>query len=78
MLIQVASVLGAILVLGAFAAHQAKRLQSETYAYQLMNLFGGFLLCVAAISTRQAGLILMEGAWTAIAAWGLVRVMRKA
>jgi hypothetical protein len=38
MLMQVISILGAILVLMAFAAHQMKRLRSETVAYQVMNL----------------------------------------
>ena len=48
------------MVLIAYGAHQAERLGKDTYAYQLLNLCGGALLVMAAITTRQAGLILME------------------
>ncbi|HUP62845.1 MAG TPA: hypothetical protein VNA69_20795 [Thermoanaerobaculia bacterium] len=73
---QVVSIAGALMVLSAFAAHQLKRLGHETYAYQSLNLAGGFLLLLAALSVRQTGLIIMEGAWTVISAWGLWRVGR--
>ena len=63
------------MVLIAYAAHQAERLPKETYAYQLLNLFGGAMLVAAAITTRQAGLILMEGAWVVISGYGLVKLI---
>lgn len=76
MVMQVISIVGALLVLTAYAAHQLRRMHSQTYTYQLLNLAGGALLCWAAVSTGQAGLILMEGAWTVISAYGVVQVMR--
>jgi len=76
MLMQLISIAGAVMVLMAFAAHQMDRMPKETYAYQLLNLFGGTLLAWAAISTKQAGLILIEGAWAVISAYGLVRLIR--
>lgn len=75
MLIQVVSIIGAFLVLIAFAAHQLERMDSQTVIYQLMNLSGGLILCVAAIQSRQAGLIVMEGAWVLISGYGLWKVM---
>ena len=77
MLMQVISILGALLVLTAYGAHQIERLRYDTYTYQVLNLIGGAALLVAAITTRQAGLIIMEGAWTVISAGGLVKVMRR-
>ena len=77
MLMQVISILGALLVLTAYGAHQIERLRYDTYTYQVLNLIGGAALLVAAITTRQAGLIIMEGAWTVISAGGLIKVMRK-
>jgi multisubunit Na+/H+ antiporter MnhB subunit len=76
MLMQVISVLGALCVLTAYGAHQLGRMHSETYTYQFLNLLGGTLLVTAAWTTRQAGLILMEGAWTVISVYGVVKVMR--
>ena len=63
------------MVLIAYGAHQAERLGKDTYAYQLLNLCGGALLVMAAITTRQAGLILMEGAWTVLSAYRLVKLV---
>ena len=77
MAMQVISIAGALMVLTAYAAHQLRRMHSQTYVYQLLNLCGGALLCWAAFSTRQAGLILMEGAWTVISAYGVIRLLRK-
>ena len=77
MLMQVISIAGALMVLGAYTAHQLRRLRFRTYTYQVLNLCGGAMLCWAAISTRQAGLILMEGAWTVVSAYGVWKVWRK-
>ena len=77
MLMQVISILGALLVLTAYGAHQLDRLRSNTYTYQVLNLLGGAALLVAAITTRQAGLIIMEGAWTVISFGGLIKVIRR-
>ena len=76
MVMQVISIAGAIMVLTAYTAHQLRRMRSDTYTYQVLNLVGGALLVWAAVSTRQAGLILMEGAWTVVSAYGLVRRLR--
>jgi hypothetical protein len=76
MAMQAISITGAVLVLTAYAAHQLDRMRKETYTYQLLNLLGGAMLVAAAITTGQAGLILMEGAWAVISAYGLVKVMR--
>lgn len=77
MAMQIISIAGALMVLTAYAALQLRRMQSETYAFQLLNLFGGALLVWAAWTTRQAGLILMEGAWTVVSAYGLLRLIRR-
>jgi hypothetical protein len=75
MLMQVISIIGALMVLVAYAGHQIKWLRADMYSYQLLNLCGGAALFLAAITTRQAGLIIMEGAWTVISAGGLWRVL---
>lgn len=76
MLIQVVSVVGAILVLAAFIANQLQKLPRETLTYQLLNFVGGVALLAAAIGTRQYGFILMEGAWAVVSLWGLYALSR--
>jgi membrane-bound ClpP family serine protease len=77
MIFQVASMVGAILILTAFTAQQFQHLEAETKTYQMLNLIGGFCLCVAAINMRQYGFILLEGSWTVVSAWGVWRLMKR-
>jgi NADH:ubiquinone oxidoreductase subunit 6 (subunit J) len=76
MIYQIISLLGAILILFAFAAVQMRRMQSESARYQLLNLIGGACLCIAAVASMQYGFILLEGSWAVLSAHGLWRVMR--
>lgn len=57
------SVVGALLILGAFALNQFGRAGREDLLYNLMNLIGSGILVVIAIREVQAGFILLEGAW---------------
>ena len=72
---QIVSLVGAILILFAYGAQQLSRLAAETRTYQILNLFGGLFLCVAAVAARQYGFILLEGTWTVASAYGVWRVM---
>ena len=77
MLNQILSFAGAILILAAYAAQQLQRLDTESVAYQIMNLFGGLFLCIVAASLRQYGFILVEGMWALLSAAGLWRVVTR-
>jgi hypothetical protein len=76
MIFQVVSIVGAILILAPFAAQQFHRLEAESKTYQILNLIGGFCLCVTAIHARQYGFIMLEGSWVGVSAWGVIRVIR--
>ena len=75
MIFQIISLVGAVLILYAFASQQLGRLAAETRTYQILNLIGGFCLCIAAIAARQYGFILLEGTWTVASAYGTWKVM---
>jgi len=77
MIYQIISLLGAILILFAFASVQMRRMEPESVPYQSLNLFGGLCLCVAAVAAMQYGFILLEGSWTVLSAQGLWRVIRQ-
>jgi membrane-bound ClpP family serine protease len=77
MIYQLFSLVGAALILTAFAAHQTNRMHSEGVPYQALNLVGGIFLFVTAVSTRQYGFIILEGAWALLSALALLRITRK-
>jgi hypothetical protein len=76
-MMQFASLVGAALILAAYAAHQAGRMSPDSLVYHALNALGGLVLCVVAVDASQAGFIVLEGAWTAISLVALVRTARR-
>lgn len=74
---QLIAVLGAVLVLLAYALQRFRRISAEGATYLALNFTGGALLCWAAISTGQLGFIVLEGAWALISLIGLWQCWRK-
>ena len=70
---QAISLVGAAMILAAFAANQAGKLGREDLAYLLLNLVGSLILTYFAWQLRNAGLTVMEGVWAIISLVGLLR-----
>jgi hypothetical protein len=73
---QVIQVIGALCVLSGFAAVQFRWLDPESLPYLVVNVLGAGLLAVLAFRERQWGFLLLEGVWTAVSVWGLLRLFR--
>lgn len=76
-MLQVVSLLGAVLILIPFAASQLHRLAVATLAYQIPNLVGSAALTLVAVLEHQYGFILLEGTWAIMSAIGLIGVLRR-
>lgn len=74
---QLLQIVGALLVLGAFALSQFGRLAPSTRTYLALNLVGAGILAVEAYLERQWGFLILEAAWALVAAWGLARTVRR-
>jgi hypothetical protein len=74
---QVLSIAGALLVLGAYAANLAHRLDRDGAAYAGMNLVGSAVLGIVALRSAALGLILVEFAWSAVSLVALVRALTR-
>lgn len=73
---QTVSVIGALVVLGAFVADQLGLITPSRLSYALANFVGAGLLTVVAVVDRQVGFILLQGAWTLISLWGAAAILR--
>jgi hypothetical protein len=73
---QVIQVIGAALILTAYIAAQAERLDPQSRLYLGLNLAGSIVLAVLAATGAQWGFLLLEGAWAIVSLWGLVKPAR--
>jgi hypothetical protein len=73
---QVIQVVGALLILAAFAAVQFERMRPDSRLYLTLNLAGSAILAVLAVAAAQWGFVLLEGVWAIVSAWGLATALR--
>ena len=73
MLDQLVSLVGAVLILAAYAALQMGRLDQKSRTFNLMNFVGSALLTWVAIVDRRAGFILLEATWALLSLVPLLR-----
>jgi len=78
MLLQIVSLVGAGLILAAYAGNQVGWTGPRSLDYNLMNLFGALLLLWVALVDRRIGFILLELVWAGVALPPLYRTLREA
>jgi len=71
---QLIQIVGALLILAAFAAVQFDRMRPDSRLYLALNLVGSAILFVLAIIAEQWGFVLLEGVWAIVSGWGLLRL----
>jgi DMSO/TMAO reductase YedYZ heme-binding membrane subunit len=69
---QVIQIIGALLILGAYAAAQFDRLETTSRTYLTLNLIGSAILAVLALASSQWGFVLLETVWAIVSAWSLL------
>jgi hypothetical protein len=74
---QLVQIVGAILILTAYAGAQFGRLDQRSISYLVLNLVGSAILAVLAALDGQLGFLLLEGVWAVVSAWSLAQELRK-
>lgn len=73
---QLVQIIGALLILTAFAAAQFGRLDQRSVSYLVLNLIGSVILAVLAAVEEQLGFLLLESIWAIVSAWSLFEELR--
>jgi fluoride ion exporter CrcB/FEX len=76
MLFQVLSVVGALMVLTAYALIQSGIWRELDAGYLALNIIGSLLLGVVAVEDQRVGFILLEFAWAGLGCIGVVRAIK--
>lgn len=71
-------VLGAVAILVAYTLGQLRVLDVRSWAYLGLNFAGALVLAVIAFVESLWGFFLLEGAWTAVSAWGIAMRLAEA
>jgi hypothetical protein len=72
---QAIQIIGALIILGAFAASQLGEMPTDSRLFLLLNLVGSVVLGIIAVVEGQIGFILLEGVWAVVSAWGLFVIL---
>jgi hypothetical protein len=75
---QAVQLLGAALILVAFALAQQHRLTTDSTPYLVLNVLGAGILAVVAVANRDIGFTVLEVSWAIVSAVGLARRLRPA
>ncbi len=75
-MLQIVSVLGALMILLAYAANQFRFIGPSNLSYALLNFVGSLVLAVIAVIEVQWGFILLEVVWALVSLWGIITILR--
>jgi len=73
---QLASFVGAMMILIAYAGHQLHWMDSKKFWYNFLNAAGSAILSYIAFQPFQLGFVIMEVTWTLISLYVLIRIIR--
>ena len=71
--IDIAGIIGAIIVVGAYFLNQIGRLPSESLIFPIVNMVGSSLIVWSLLHDFNAGAFVIEACWVLISLIGIIR-----
>jgi hypothetical protein len=73
---EIIGTIGVGLILLAYFLHTARFIPNNGKLYFVLNIFGAALACYASFLIGFAPFVVLEGTWTIVSIYGLMRTMR--
>jgi len=74
---QLASFLGALMILAGYVGHQMKWMDSRKAPYNILNAVGSAILAYVAFHPFQVGFVVMEITWAIVSVYALWKPRRE-
>jgi hypothetical protein len=69
-------IIGVGLILMAYFLHTGRYIENNGKLYYVMNIIGAALACYAAFLIDYIPFVILEGAWTLVSIYGLMKAMK--
>lgn len=73
---QIGSLVGAALILWAYAGQQFGRMTTQSRVYLSLNFLGSAMLATVAATQELWGFVILNGVWAIVSAGGMARSLR--
>lgn len=74
--LQALGFVGAACILVAYVSQQFKKMDASSITYNVLNTIGAGILLYVAFYPFQLGFVVMEGTWTLVSLYALVKLLR--
>ncbi len=68
--------IGVAILLVAFFLNLSGKISKDSSIYLVMNILGAGLACYASVLLKYVPFIILEGCWTLVSLFGLVKLIR--
>lgn len=69
--------IGVTILLIAYFLNVTNKLEKDSLVYLQMNFFGAGLACLASILMKYLPFIILEGCWTIVSAFGILKYIKQ-
>ena len=69
--------IGVTILLIAYFLNMTNKIEKDSLVYLQMNFFGAGLACLASVLMKYLPFIILEGCWTIVSAFGLLKYINQ-